>query len=54
MQKAGVKVLRTWVRAQWRSISNRAYDFVLQGFNALNVTELPSALDSGLTYYQVR
>lgn len=28
-------------------------DDQLQGFNAINSTELPDALDSNLTYYQV-
>lgn len=51
MQEAGVKVLRTWV-GNSAAICLLVFMSCFQGFNAINATELPGALESGLTYYQ--
>jgi mannan endo-1,4-beta-mannosidase len=55
MQEAGVKVLRTWVRASSRFTVVLDSDILkcIQGFNAINGSELAGAEQSGLTYYQV-
>jgi mannan endo-1,4-beta-mannosidase len=54
MRDAGIKVLRTWVH-QYESfmVQQALTQVALQGFNAINATELPEALASNLTYYQV-
>lgn len=52
MQKAGVKVLRTWVRRRLQCLGMKS-SRELQGFNAINGSELAGAKESGLTYYQV-
>lgn len=54
MRDAGVKVLRTWVNylvTKALVVSNIPGD--IQGFNAINGSELAGARNSGLTYYQV-
>ena len=56
MQQAGVKVLRTWVcYTRFAELLHLLLQHLLrheQGFNAINATELPGALQSNLTYYQ--
>ncbi|GBE78211.1 Mannan endo-1,4-beta-mannosidase F [Sparassis crispa] len=55
MASMGVKVVRTWVS----SLSCTSFVLILskyldvQAFNMINATELPGALESGLTYYQL-
>ena len=52
MQQAGVKVLRTWVKPQIVTFGE-GYTDEPKGFNAINGSELQSALETNLTYYQV-
>jgi mannan endo-1,4-beta-mannosidase len=52
MKKAGIKVLRTWVRYLHLHFKD-CCSHCSQGFNAINGTEVAAAKKSGLTYYQV-
>ena len=56
MQEMGVKVLRTWVATLLTASAFHTHlaSYNMQGFNAINGSELTGALESGLTYYQVR
>jgi hypothetical protein len=56
MEDAGIKVLRTWVMIEIPFLDRRWHPLIylsVQGFNAINATELEYAEETGLTYYQV-
>ena len=55
MKQAGIKVLRTWVYNSHGAgiVKCILSPVVVQGFNAINGTELEGALQTNLTYYQV-
>ena len=54
MADAGIKVARTWGGTSFSGDCGRSdYWQPIQAFNAVNATELPTALETNLTYYQV-